>query len=203
MKTYEELIEHLIYSGRLRSPHIIRGVGRVDRALFVADEHRDEAYMDYPLSIGFNQTISQPSTVAMMMEWLYPERGNKILDIGAGSGWTTAILAEIAGPNASVTGTEIVPELVEFANQNLEKAGIKNAEVVLTAGDVGIPEQTFDRILVSASARFLPDVLFSQLKVGGTMVIPIRNSIYVFEKVSEIKIDETEYPGFVFVPLIH
>ncbi|MGZ5208473.1 MAG: hypothetical protein ACXWB0_05575 [Sulfuricurvum sp.] len=114
MNTNQELIDHLIASGVLYSPAAIEAFWRCGRNLFVPEELYENTYGDYPLSIGMGQTISQPTTVAIMLELLNPQKGNKVLDIGSGSGWTTALLASIVGKDGFVEGVERVPFLVEY-----------------------------------------------------------------------------------------
>lgn len=198
-----ELIGKLTAEGTLRTPRIIEAFEKVDRIDFVPQEYRDEACGDYPLPIGQGQTISQPTTVAFMLELLQPREGEKILDVGAGSGWTTALLAQIAGFSGKVIGVELVPELVKFGGQNLIKYNFSHAEIRhAIEGVVGVPgEAPFDKVLVSAAAEKLPQELVKQLKVGGVLVIPIENSVVRIEKVSETDIRTNEFPGFVFVPL--
>ena len=163
----------------------------------MAAEYSDEAYGDYPLPIGHGQTISQPYTVAYMLELLQPERGDRVLDVGSGSGWTAALLASIVGPDGRVWGTEIIPELVEFGRANLAKYNFKNATIERAAG-LGLPEHApYDKILVSAAADDVPDSLLDQLAPGGIMVIPIKTSVW---KITHT--EREEHPGFAFVPLI-
>lgn len=203
MDTNQKLINHLVENDRLETPEIIDAFTQVDRAQFIFSHEEDHAYIDAPLSIGFGQTISQPSTVAIMFELLGPEKGDRILDVGSGSGWTTALLAQIVGKEGKVTGMELVPELVEFGKENLEKYDFSWAEIKQAKeGILGIPGQEYDKILVSASADTLPENLLDQLKPGGTMVIPVRNTILRITKDERGEIEEEEYPGFVFVPLI-
>jgi len=181
---YEALINNIIARGYLKTPEIIKAFRRVDRQDFVPEENTPESYDDYPLPIGHGQTISQPSTVAFMLELLQPEEADKILDIGAGSGWTTAILAEITGERGFVYGTELVAELVEFGRENLSKNKVVNAEVwQADIQQLGLPAKApFDKILVSAAAEDLPQELIDQLKIGGRMVLPILDSIWKIDK---------------------
>ena len=188
----------------LRSPLIIDAFRTIDRKYFVPDEYVEDCYIDAPLPIGNYQTISQPSTVAFMMERLDPHDGNSVLDIGSGSGWTTALLCYMVGDKGSVTGVERVDALVEQGKNNLAKFRFNSHCHIEKAGDkLGLPGKQFDRILVSAAADETPKELFSQLKIGGILVIPIRESIFKFTKISETEIDEEEFYGFVFVPLIY
>lgn len=202
-----QLVKSLIKLGALKTPAIIKAFLASDRGQFVPPELAAHAYVDAPLPIGSSQTISQPYTVAFMMELLDPHAGQKILDVGFGSGWTTAILAHIVGEKGKVFGLEIVPELFEFGKTNLRKAAHRKVKLYNKSGWEGLPGQApFDRILVSAAAREIPDALKDQLKVGGKMVIPVGSmfdsTVTLVEKVGEHKFETKEYPGFAFVPLV-
>ncbi len=204
MNDRESLYRHLKdESGMLESPTLARAFQSVDRAHFVEPDYMPEAYEDYALPIGFDQTISQPTTVAFMLELLEVEDGNKVLDVGSGSGWTTVLLANLVGPSGSVLGLEIVPELVERGKRNLAKYSKSNARIEAAQKTVGKEaEGPFDRILVNAAAEELPEGLLSQLSVGGILVIPIKQSIWKITRKDELTFDEQEYPGFAFVPLV-
>ncbi len=203
MLSSKKLIDALISSEALQTPIIIRAFEKIDRKYFVDKEFREHTYRNAPLPIGKNQTISQPSTVAFMLEHLAPKKGEKILDIGSGSGWTTALLCYIVGEKGSVLGLERVDELVDIGKKNLAQFHFTNQCTIQISGIVlGMPDETFDKILVSASAKKIPDELFSQLNIGGILVVPVENSIYRFKKISDTKIETKEFPGFVFVPLI-
>ena len=203
MQNMEQLIQSMIINQALKSPQIIEAFKKTDRKFFTPEEFSDHIYIDKPLPIGKNQTISQPSTVAFMLELLSPQKGDKILDIGSGSGWTTALLCQIVGEEGSVIGVERVDELVEKGQKNLSKLNLPKQCRIQKAGErLGIPEERFDKILVSASAQEVPKELFEQLKIGGIAVVPVKNSIIKFKKISQTKVEATEYPGFVFVPLI-
>lgn len=198
-----EMIADLKQKGVLKTDRIIKAFTAVDRRNFLQVEQYAHAYDDTALPILSGQTISQPYTVAFMFELLLPQKGDRVLDVGSGSGWTTAILAEIVGPEGFVTGTEILPDLVEFGRTNLKKYKFTNVEILQAQKDqLGVPEKQFDKILVSASAMELPRELFRQLKIGGIMVIPIGESIVRIEKTKENELKKQEYPGFIFVPLI-
>ena len=138
-----------------------------------------------------------------MLERLAPQEGDKVLDIGSGSGWTTALLCHIVGEEGSVTGVERVDALVEQGRENLSKFNFNHCRIKQAGEKLGMPDEQFDRILVSASADEIPEELFLQLKIGGTLVIPVENSIYKFTKISEEEIENEEFYGFVFVPLIY
>lgn len=175
----------------------------IHREDFVPKNLRDEAYVDAPLPIGYGQTISQPSTVKNMLYWLDAKTGEKIMDVGSGSGWTTALLSRIVGQKGYVHAVEIVPELVKFGRSNCKKAGIKNAEFHQAGKEYGLPELApFERILVSASARHLPIELINQLKIGGKLVIPVLDDILEITKTADKNFETVTHPGYVFVPLI-
>jgi len=202
-KNMHTLVNEMIFSEILRSREIIDAFTAVDRKYFVPYAVAEHTYVDVPLSIGNNQTISQPSTVAFMLEHLNVQDGDTVLDIGSGSGWTTALLCHLAGKEGSVTGLERVEALVEQGKTNLSKIHTHSHCAIKRAGEaLGLPGEQFDKILVSASAEEIPEALFSQLKVGGTLVMPIGKSIFKFNKLSETHIEKEEFYGFVFVPLI-
>jgi len=199
----ENLIKNMKTSGVLRNPEIIDAFKNIDRKFFVPEDLRENTYINRPLPIGKNQTISQPTTVAFMLELLSPKKGDEILDIGSGSGWTTALLCHIVTKDGSVLGLERVDELVKAGQKNLSQFDFGTYCSIKKAGEeLGMPGVLFDKILVSASAENIPEVLFEQLKIDGTLVIPVKNSIFRFTKISQTRIKQEEFPGFVFVPLI-
>lgn len=203
MKSQEDLVRHLITNGILKTGGIIKAFRTVDRSDFVTSDFQDAAYDDEALSIGFTQTISQPTTVAIMLELLGAQRGDKVMDVGSGSGWTTAILASIVGSGGAVIGLEIRPELVEIGRQNLAKYHLPQARIEQAGQELGLyGEAPFDRILVSAAARDIPPELIKQLKIGGVIVLPVEQSVVRVERGRRGN-TISEYPGFVFVPLIH
>jgi protein-L-isoaspartate(D-aspartate) O-methyltransferase len=176
---------------------------KFDRADFVPPQVRPMAAADMPLPIGYGQTISQPTTVEMMLGWLDAQPGDKVLDVGSGSGWTTALLSHIVGPRGKVFAVELIPELVEFGRDNCERAGVKNASFHQAGDEYGLAEYApYDRILVSASADKVPQELIDQLKPGGKLILPVHDSIFEISKRGDNKTRAAEHPGFVFVPLI-
>ena len=202
MKTQTQLVDYLKSSRALRSAEIIRAFNNIDRKDFVLPAYEDAAYEDVPLAIGYGQSISQPFTVAFMLELLQPKLGQKILDVGSGSGWTTALLAAIVGLGGRVFGVERHPMLIKFGLENIAKYKLPHATISPASNELGLPGQApFDRILVSAAAKKLPRELVGQLVVGGCMVIPIKNSVWQVIKLSKTKIIQKEFPGFAFVPL--
>jgi len=202
-----DLIDNLIEEGWLKTERIIEAFRKIKRVDFLPEDSRDLAEFNEALPIGYGQTISQPLVVAFMLELLDPKPGEKILDIGSGSCWTSALLAEIVGKKGKVIAIEIIPELVEFGKNNTEKYNfIKRGtvECICADGAKGYEKEApYDKILVSASVqRELPNAWKEQLKIDGKIVTPIGSSIWLFIKKSEKEFTEIEYPGFVFVPLI-
>ncbi len=192
------------------SGHIIISMDAVEQAFnkvqrknFVPKALQNQAEIDAPLPIGFGQTISQPTTVRLMLGWLDAKPGEKILDVGSGSGWTTALLSQIVGSKGSVFAVEKVPLLVEFGKDNCERTGVQNAKFFLAGKEYGLSKHaSYDRILVSASAQKLPTELLTQLKVGGKLVIPVQNDILEITKTSKSTHETKIHPGFMFVPLV-
>lgn len=203
MKNMKELVDYMILRGVLYTPRIINAFLDIDRKFFVPKQFLEHIYIDAPLPIGNNQTISQPSTVAFMLEQLAPKVNDNILDIGSGSGWTTSLLCHIVGENGSVTGLERVDELVEQGKKNLIQFNFgSHCSIQKADTQLGMPHKQFDRILVSASADDIPTTLFDQLKIGGVLMVPVQNSIFRFEKISDDDMKKEEFKGFAFVPLI-
>lgn len=201
----QDLVNYLKKTGVLKTENIIEAFLNIDRKNFVRKEHLFEAYGDYPLHIGEGQTISQPWTVAFMLELLQPQRGQKILDIGFGSGWTTSLLAYIVGEEGKIYGVEIVPNIFEFGKSNISKYNfIQKGIVELKLGDgsKGWRDYSpFDRILVSAAAKEIPQKLIEQLANNGILVIPDQGGIWKVEK-RDSEIEKQYFPGFAFVPLV-
>lgn len=173
------------------------------RENFLPSGVKERAGVDAPLYIGYGQTNSQPTTVRMMLQWLDVEPKQNVLDVGAGSGWTTALLANLVGPDGKVTATEIVAELVEFGRDNCKRLDLNNVEFHKAGKKYGyLKNAPYDRILVSAAASEIPEELLEQLAPNGIMVIPIANSIDVITKYKDSKISRESHYGFAFVPLI-
>ncbi|KKU10241.1 MAG: Protein-L-isoaspartate(D-aspartate) O-methyltransferase [Parcubacteria group bacterium GW2011_GWA2_46_7] len=209
--SHQDLVTRLIQSNVLKTSAIIDAFKKIDRKDFVLEAFADEAYGNYPISIGGGQTISQPWTVAFMLELLNPLAGDRVLDIGSGSGWTTALLAHIVKDSkkqGKVFGIEIVPELCIFGEKNCEKYKlISSGAAFFYCGDAtgGVTDQApFDKILCSAALQTteLPQSWKDQLRIGGRMVVPMGNSIFAFDKVTEKDFIHQEYEGFAFVPFI-
>lgn len=202
----ENLINSLVKDGYLKMPAIIDAFKKIDRADFVLEKYKNEAYVNAPLPIGFGQTISQPLTVAFMFELLEPKQGEKILDVGAGSGWVSCLLAYIVG-DGKIIGIERIPELKEMAEKNIFKynyieKGI--VEIILGDGSKGYKKEApYDRIIAGAASMFdIPEEWKKQLKIGGRIVAPIGHNIAVIDKINKNEYSKREYFGFSFVSLI-
>lgn len=156
----------------IRDERLINAFLKVPRELFLRDQYRDFAYEDTPLPSLRGKTISQPTTVMIMAQLLELEENDEVLEIGAGSGYNAAILSRIA---KKVYTTEIIPELVLFARENLKNARIKNVEVLEVDGTRGIEGKIFDKIIMTAAAKEFPPKLLESLKEGGIIVGPIGN----------------------------
>jgi len=174
----------------------------VPRAGFLPPLARGRAWYDGPIGIGQGQTNSQPRTVANMLRLLEVEPGQRVLDVGAGSGWTTALLAHLVGPDGEVLGVELEPELVRFGSDNL--AGTEQPWASIRAAQEGVlgwPDAApYDRILVSAEPRSLPDELVAQIGDGGRLVIPVDGTmLLVVRQGGDVVV--TRHGGYRFVPL--
>jgi protein-L-isoaspartate(D-aspartate) O-methyltransferase len=197
------LFDDLIQEGWLKTPRIIETFRKIRRSDFLPEDMQNLAELNEALPIDFGQTISQPLVVAFMLEQLQPKPGDKILDIGSGSGWTTALLAETVKETGKVIALELVSELKEFGEKNAAKYKLP-AQFICADGSRGYEKEApYDGILCSAAVqRTVPQAWKKQLKIGGRLVTPIGSSVYLFIKKSESEFEEIEYPGFAFVPLV-
>ncbi len=191
-------------NGVLKSLLAIHAFEKVAREDFVLPEYKKRAYDDIPLPIMAGQTISQPSTVAIMTELLGVREGHKIFEVGTGSGYQAAILSEIIGKSGKVITTEIVPEVFEFGKKNIEK--YRNVEAIFLDGSKGHEKEApYDRIIITAAAPEIPEILKKQLKVGGKMVAPVgaglMQKMTLIERVSEKEYKTTYHGAFMFVPM--
>ncbi len=198
-----ELVSYLINNGTLKTKTIIDAFKKVDRKKFCTDEHKEAAYMDYSLPLFDGQTISQPSTVAIMTELLRPSRGDNVLEIGTGSGYQAAILAEIVNPGKVYT-IERIDGLVEYSKRNLKD--YNNIEVIHGDGSQGLAEKApFNCIISTAYAPKVPEPLKEQLEYGGRLVIPVGKKGGPQEMVTIYKKEGFEITTtglFAFVPMI-
>ena len=237
MNTNNELIELLKKDGYLKNPVIIEAFKNIERKDFVPENVKEKSYYNEALPIGSDQTISQPLVVAFMLELLDLKMGERVLEIGTGSGWKTALMAyilthmkreieqkaefsgsedkthkeiiaqnELISISYSVISVERIEELQKFAKENLakyefEKQGI--IRLVLGDGSLGCKEfEPYDKIIAAAASDEIPSTWLEQLKIGGKIIAPVKNSIVVLEKKSKDNYDKKEYLGFSFVPLI-
>ncbi len=199
-----EMVERQIARRGIRDPRILSAMLQVPRHRFIPGVPLVEAYADHPVPIGEGQTISQPYMVALMLEHLDPQPTDRILEIGTGSGYQTALLAHLAG---EVWSVERLPDLAVEAAQRLESMGTgTKVHVVAGDGTLGLPEQApFDGIIVSAAAPRVPEPLMEQLADGGRLVIPVGGrggqDLQVITRRGDDWIPRSE-GGCVFVPLI-
>jgi protein-L-isoaspartate(D-aspartate) O-methyltransferase len=203
----QKLVDQLIKEEYLQSLEIIEAFLRIDRADFIPKStHWGDPYGNYPVPIGFGQTISQPATVAFMLELLRVKSGDKILEIGSGSGWLTALLAVLTGHTGKVYALEILKKLKTLGEKNCQKYHFDNLVFIKGNGAKGLPKQKpFDKIVVSAAAQEIPQALKEQLAIGGRMVIPVgrpNQDLFLIKKITKDKYREERHPGFLFVPLI-
>ncbi len=202
LSTNDDMVEYLNRKHLIRSDAVKRAFLQVDRGHFVEGK---ECYLDTPLPIGFGQTISAPHMVAIMTEELDLRKGMKVLEIGAGSGYQAAVIATLVDP-AKVFTVERVPELVDRANRALERAGVKNVEVLEGDGSNGLPKEApFDRIIATCAAPDVPQPLIDQLGEEGMLLVPVGGRGY--QELIEItriggKVVRRKHGGCVFVPML-
>jgi protein-L-isoaspartate(D-aspartate) O-methyltransferase len=194
----KQLIAELIEDGYLKTKNVINAFNEIPREDFIHEQYRKQAYVNEPLPTMAGQTISQPLTIAIMTEALDVRKGNKILEIGTGSGYQAALLSKIVGEKGKVITTEIIPELFEFASKNLKKYA--NVTVVQGDGSLGHENEHYDRIIVTADAGEVPAPLVKQLTDGGKMVIPVRGEMLLLAK-NKSRMTRTFLGYFAFVPL--
>ena len=203
----QDLINKLIDEDYLKTPRIINAFKKIKRVDFLTNEQKEYAGHDRPLPTNYGQTISQPLTVAFMLELLQPREGDIILDIGSGSGWQTALLAEIVGKDGMVYAIERIPDLKKFGEDNVAKYNFKNVKFICDDGTKGYYKgEPYDKIIVAAAAEIgIPDVLLKQLRVDGRLVIPIgkyEQDMVLIKKSGKDDYQEERHHGFQFVPLI-
>lgn len=206
----QAMVEDQLRRGGIVDERVLDAMARVPREEFLPDRVRDQAYADGALPIGHGQTISQPWVVAAICAALELAGGERVLDVGGGSGYSTAVIAELVRPGGSVRSYELVPELAKCARETLGHLGYAEAEVV--AGDgTGKLDEKWDAIAVHAAAPALPAQLVSSLKPGGRMVIPIATGradvLTAFTRVDdasepEVRLDRREIAECRFVPLL-
>ena len=197
----EKMVETQIKARGVKDPRVLSALRKVERDRFVPEEYLNSAYADQPLPIGEGQTISQPYIVALMTELLDLKGDEKVLEIGTGSGYQAAILAELA---KEVYTIEIVESLASMANKRLLALGYQNIKVKVGDGYLGWPEAApFDAIIVTAAPDHIPKPLIEQLKEGGRMVLPVGTYAQELKKIVKRsgKIETTDVIPVVFVPM--
>ncbi|RLG84023.1 MAG: protein-L-isoaspartate O-methyltransferase [Thermoprotei archaeon] len=209
----KRLVEKLIMEGIIRSEKVKNAMLNVPREEFVPPHQKRWAYVDHPLPIGHGQTISAPHMVAIMTELLNPEPGHIVLEIGTGSGYQAAVLAEIVSKQdpmkkGHVYTIERISELAKFAMDNLKRTGYSDyVTVIISDGTKGYSEKSpYDRIIVTAAAPTIPKPLIEQLRPGGIMVIPVGDlglqRLLIVHKSLDGKLNIKEDTWCLFVPLI-
>jgi len=200
----QAMVENDIKGRGIKDKKVLEVMGRIPRHLFVNENLRDRAYADYPLPIGEGQTISQPYVVALMTESLMLRQTDTVLEIGTGSGYQAAVLAEMV---KEVYTIEIRKSLADMATKKLKDLGYKNVRVKHADGYFGWEEYApFDAIIMTAAANHIPPPLIKQLKEGGRLIIPLGSTVYyqvltiVTKKKGEL--DVVQMGPVAFVPMV-
>ena len=200
-----DLIIYLKNSKFLSNKNVESALRKIPRHEFVPESELDNAYDNEPSPIMKNQTISQPGVVTRMTEWLDVKNGQKILEIGTGSGWQSAILSYLVG-TGTVYSIERHPELAKFAQENLNKLNIDNVHVILGDGTLGYSDASpYDRIIITAACAKIPFPLLEQLSENGLIIAPVGDSsqsLVLLQKTSRGMIEIKNQPKYVFVPLV-
>jgi len=204
-----QLINHYRKTRMVRDLTVLDVFSRVPREEFLPEQIRHMAYLDQPLSIGYGATISAPHMTVYFLDYLHLKPGMRVLEVGGGSGYQAALLAEAVSPGGEVITLEIVEELVQFAQQNLEKTGYNDrVKVIHGDGTLGYPDGApYDRVCVTAAGPQIPPPLIRQMKIGGILCIPVgkgswAQSLLRITKNNEQNEFSTENLGGVaFVPL--
>lgn len=203
----KNLVKQMQLFGVLKTKSIINAFLKVERERFFSESQQHMAYVDAAFPIGFGQTISQPTTIAIMLEFLQTKKGQNVLEIGSGCGYVLSLLSEIVGEKGKVFGIEIIPELKSIAEANISKLGYKNILVFNGDGTLGLKKfAPFDRILFSAACPEIPSPVIEQLANNGRIVAPVgkfMQMLHVLEKDAKGNVSEREVPEgpFVFVSL--
>jgi len=201
------LVNDLKFRGYITSSAVEDAMRRVPREEFLPDDLREEAYIDSPLPIGEGQTISAPHMVAIMAEHLDLEPGQKVLEVGTGSGYHAAVCAELIAPDGLMYSVERIASLASFAEDNLKRTGYARlVTVVLGDGSKGLPDHApYDRIFVAAGAPSVPSPLTAQLAQGGKLLVPVGSRWYqdlIRVTKKGTKLEKENLGGCVFVPLL-
>jgi len=202
----ELLIKHLIEVGALKTPKIIEAFKKIPRHFFVRKDYLKYAYEDIPLPTFNGQTISQPYTIAIMTESLNPKSGEKILEIGSGSGYQAALLGFCVGKKGKVITIELEKELVEFSKKNIKKVKLKNVKIIHGDGKKGYPKEApYDKCMITAACDEVPKAVIDQVKINGRIVAPVNNlfgqRMMIIDKIGKNKFKKRDLGSFIFVPL--
>lgn len=197
------MVEHQIHSRGIMNPRVLGAMREIPRHIFIPPPYDQSAYNDAPLPIGNDQTISQPYIVALMTELLDPQPGDHVLEIGAGSGYQTAILSMLV---QQVTTIERIPDVADLAKKNLAKLGLKNISILIGDGTRGYPDNApYNGIVITAATPKIPQPLIDQLKDGGILVAPVGSreiqELIMLKKIGT-GIARSSHGGVRFVPLI-
>ena len=199
----QKLIEHLRLTG-IKDERVLQAILEIPRHLFIPKLMWNIAYADDALPLEHGQTISQPYTVAIMLEAIELKKGNKVLEVGTASGWNACLIAKIIDPGIIYT-TEIIKELVEYSKNNIKKLNIKNIKVIHTDSSQGYSKEApYDKIIVTCACKEIPLPLLKQLKNNGIIVAPVgsKYSQQMIKITKQGKNLKKEYLGdFIFVPL--
>lgn len=202
-KGLRQQLVNIIKTKGIQDENVLKAIGNVPRHLFMDSGFLDHAYQDKAFPIAADQTISQPYTVAFQTELLSVKKGDKILEIGTGSGYQTAVLCELG---AKVFSVERQLELFKKTSNFLPKLGYRAKKLIFGDGYKGLPEEApFDSIIVTAGAPFVPKALLNQLKIEGRLVIPVGDHVQVmtlYIKKGEKEFEQHEFGEFRFVPLL-
>ena len=208
LKDFDEERKNLIKELKLegiKDKNVLNAFSKVSRHLFVPEEMIDESYLNIALPIGYGQTISQPYTIAVMLEALELKKGDKVLEAGTGSGYNAALISHLIGKRGKLFTTEIVHELAEKSRKKISELGLKNIKVVECDGSLGYERgKPYDKIIVTAACREIPSPLIKQLKNNGILVAPVGHTYeQAMLKVKKIgkKLDVKKLGFFIFVPL--
>ncbi len=202
----KKLVDSLVRRGYISKPEVISAMLRVPRHFFLPKEIESYAYNDCPQKIGFNQTISAPHMVGIMVEKLDLAPGQKVLEVGGGSGYHACVAAQILGGKGHIYSIEYVKELVEIGRENIKKCGLEDIVNIFHGdGSLGLPEHApYDRIFVTCASPEVPEPLLEQLKDKGKLLIPAGSKYYqtlIYCEKKGKKITRKDYGGCVFVPL--
>ena len=201
----EQLIDVMKKTGFLNDSKVEMAIKKTPRHNFVPKSKQNTAYENTPIPIMEGQTISQPSVVARMTEWMDLKEDQKVLEIGSGSGWQSAILSNLV-PHGKIFTVERHAKLASFAKKNIEKMGIKNVTIIHGDGNLGLPQESpFDRIIITAACKNIPPALLEQLKLGGLLLAPVGEkfqSLVLVKKTREGYEELKNQEGYIFVPLL-